>query len=103
MTEKKVLEAELKLEKMSNNQEMQKREKEVTEYKRELELVKKELETEKQKPPTLQEVAFLMQILHLTAILCFVLLNVLMQGQVTETGSQSLETLSLQTFSKVGA
>ena len=103
MTEKKVLEAELKLEKMSNNQEMQKREKEVTEYKRELELVKKELEMEKQKPPALQEVAFLMQILHLTAVLCFVLLNVLMQGQVTETGSQSLETLSLQAFSKVGA
>ena len=58
MTEKKVLEAELKLEKMSKNQELQKREKETTaEHKKELESVRKELEREKQTPPALQEVA----------------------------------------------
>ena len=58
VTEKKVLEAELKLEKMSKNQELQKREKEITaEHKKELESVRKELEREKQTPPALQEVA----------------------------------------------
>ena len=51
-----MLEAKLTLEKMSNEQKLQKREKEITEHKKELESVRKELEREKQKPPAMQEV-----------------------------------------------
>ena len=54
----KVLEVELRLEKMSKKQELQEREKEITEQRKELESVRKELEREKQKPPVPQEVAF---------------------------------------------
>lgn len=56
MTEKNVLEAELKLEKMLKKQELQKREKEMTEHRKELESLRKELEREKGKPSALQEV-----------------------------------------------
>ena len=52
------MEAELRLEKVSNKQELQEREKEITEQRKELESVREELEREKQKPPVLQEVAF---------------------------------------------
>ena len=52
-----MLEAELQLEKLYNEQELQKREKEITEHKKELESVRKELEIEKQKSPTLRQVA----------------------------------------------
>ena len=53
-----MLEAELRLEKLLKEEELQEREKEITEQRKELESVRKELEREKQKPPVSQEVAF---------------------------------------------
>lgn len=53
LAEKKLLEAELKFERLSKKQELWKREKE---HKKELESVRKELEREKQKPAAAKEV-----------------------------------------------
>ena len=55
LAQTKVLGAELEFERLSNKQELWKRQKE---HEKQLESVRKELETEKQKPPAVQEVVF---------------------------------------------